>query len=171
MCVLLQDVHSLHFLFLKKACAFVFWILSVLWSHLTWLVDRRLYAGSSNNSHFGSSRSSRTFTIASRNWHWSIWLACVSKSKMKVWATLQTAKFSDTEITDLAASKALGEELCLRAMERTQWDSLVVIAKKGWDNSLEIKNNQIRILNNAKLLFLSQKIAYWRNIRNLLKEF
>lgn len=158
MCVLLQNVHSLHFLFLKKACAFLFWILSVLWSHLTWLVDRRLYAGSSNNSHFGSSRSSRTFTIASRNWRWSIWLACVSKSKMKVWATLQTAEVTDTEIMDLAASKALGEELSLRAMERTYWDSLVVvIAKKGWDNSLEREISQIRILNNAKLLFLSQK--------------
>lgn len=53
-----------------------------------WLVDRGLYASSSDNSWFWSSRSSRTFTIACRSWHWCIRLACVSKNKTKVWATL-----------------------------------------------------------------------------------
>jgi len=49
----------------------------------------------------------------------------------------------------------------LRAAERILCDALVfIVAKKGLDSSLERKISQIGILNNVKLLLLSQIIAY-----------
>lgn len=153
----------------RNAQAILFWILSVFSSHLTWLVDRRLYAGSSNNSLFWSSR---TFTVASRNWHWCIWLACVSKSKTKLWAILETAKVTNYEISDWQLPKH-SKRNCPWMLRREYCggSSVFVIAKKGLDNSLEIKTSQIRVITNSKLLWLAQKTAHWRNVTKLLKEF
>lgn len=57
------------------------------------------------------------------------------------------------KVTDLAASRALQEELSVRTTERMLWDLAVFsIAKEGLDNSSERKISQIRILSNGKFV-------------------
>lgn len=84
-----------------------------------------------------------------------------------MWTTLQTAKVSDHEVTDLAASRALQEESSVRTTERMLWDSSVFsIAKEGFDNSLERKISQIRIWSNSKFVVVVTENSLLREYDN-----